>query len=97
MSGKKTSVVEKQLLVSPSCQCIIISQTEIHFERTTISDNSQTDLCEILIKAYQDCFQKWQRRWEWCISAEGEYFEDDKAHSVAGMSKKSIKNSSKTL
>jgi hypothetical protein len=45
----------------------------------------------ILIKAYQDCFQKWQQCWEQCINAGGEYFEGDKAHSVAGMSEKIIK------
>jgi hypothetical protein len=39
-------------------------------------------------KAYQDSFQKWQRRWERCISAGGKYFEGDKAHSVAGTSEK---------
>jgi hypothetical protein len=37
---------------------------------------------------YQDCFQKWQQRWKLCINAAGEYFEGNKAHSVAGMSKK---------
>jgi hypothetical protein len=39
-------------------------------------------------KGIQDYFQKWQRRWEWCINAGGEYFKGDKAHSVAGMSEK---------
>jgi hypothetical protein len=33
---------------------------------------------------YQHCFQKWEQ----CITAGGEYFEGDKAHSVAGMSEK---------
>jgi hypothetical protein len=45
----------------------------------------------ILKKTYQDCFQKRQRRWEWCINAGGEYFEGDKNRSVAGMSEKIIK------
>jgi hypothetical protein len=49
-------------------------------------ENSQTELREIPKKAYQDCFQKWQRPWERCINAGGKYFEGDKAHSVAGMS-----------
>jgi hypothetical protein len=42
-------------------------------------------------KAYQDAFQKWQLHWEWCISAGREYFEGNKAHSVADMSEKIIK------
>jgi hypothetical protein len=37
-------------------------------------------------KAYEDCFQKKQRRWEQCVNAGREYFESDKDHSVAGMS-----------
>jgi hypothetical protein len=55
-----------------------------------ITENWQTELSAIPKKAYQDCFQKWQRRWERCISAGGEYFEGDNAHSVAGMSKKIV-------
>jgi hypothetical protein len=51
-----------------------------------IMENSQTVLRAIPKKAYQDCFQKWQRHWKLCINAGGEYFEGDKAHSVAGMS-----------
>jgi hypothetical protein len=35
--------------------------------------------------------QKWQQRWEQYIYAGGEYFEGNKAHSVAGMSEKIIK------
>jgi hypothetical protein len=60
-------------------------------------ENSQTELRAILKKAYQDCFQKWQQHWEQCINAGEEYFEGDKAHSVAGMSEKIMKNSSETF
>jgi hypothetical protein len=56
-----------------------------------IVENSQKELRAILKKAYQDCSQKWQRRWEWCINAGEEYFEGKKAHSVPGMSDKIIK------
>jgi hypothetical protein len=73
----------------------LISQSEVHFERTTITDdsrdyteNSQLELCAILKKVYQDCFQKWQWHWKQCINAGGEHSEGDKAHSVAGMTKK---------
>jgi hypothetical protein len=61
-----------------------------------ITENSQMELHAIPKKAYQDCFQKWQWRWEQCINAVGQYFEGIKAHSVAGMSKKLI-NSSETF
>jgi hypothetical protein len=53
--------------------------------------NLQMGLPVIPRKAYQDCFQKWQRHWEQCINAQREYFEGNKAHSVAGMSEKFIK------
>jgi broad specificity phosphatase PhoE len=73
---------------------LLISQTEIHFEWTTISHDSR-DYGKFAVgatsdpeKAYQDCFQKWQRRWEQYINARGEYFEDDKARSIAGVFKK---------
>jgi hypothetical protein len=54
-----------------------------------ISDDSQdyrkftAELYTIPKRAYQDCFQKWQGRWERCINAGGEYFEGNKIHSVA--------------
>jgi hypothetical protein len=57
----------------------------------------QMELPAIPKKAYQDCFQRWRQRWERCVNAEEEYFEGDKAHTVAGMSKKYIKNSSETF
>jgi transposase len=52
-----------------------------------ITKNSQTELSAISKKAYQNIFQKWQRRWERRINSGGEYFEGE-AHSVAGMSEK---------
>jgi hypothetical protein len=62
-----------------------------------IMENLQTELLVIQKKAYQDCFQKWQQHWEHCIDAGRECFEGDKAHSVADMSEKITKNSSKTF
>jgi hypothetical protein len=50
-----------------------------------IMENPQLELRAIPKKAYQDCFQKWQQHWERCINARGEYFEGDKAHSLAGI------------
>jgi hypothetical protein len=26
---------------------------------------------------FQDAFKKWQKHWEWCIHAYGDYFEGD--------------------
>jgi hypothetical protein len=65
-----------------------------------ITENSQQmKLYIILKKAYQDCFHKWQQRWERCINAGEEYFESDMAQSVVGMSEKIIKkkNNSETF
>jgi hypothetical protein len=59
-----------------------------------ITENSQTELRAIPKKAYQNCFQKWQRCWELCINAGEEYFEGDKGHSVTGLSENIMKNSS---
>jgi hypothetical protein len=56
-----------------------------------ITENSQTELRAVPKKAYQDCFQKRQRRWERCNNAGREFFEGDKDHSVAGMSEKNYK------
>jgi len=28
-------------------------------------------------KNFQDAFQKWRRRWDWCLRAGGNYFESD--------------------
>jgi hypothetical protein len=39
-------------------------------------------------KVVPGLFPKWQRHWEQYINSRGEYFEGDKARSVAGMSKK---------
>jgi hypothetical protein len=57
----------------------------------------ETELRANSKKTYQDCFQKWQRRWERCINAGVEYFAGDKAHSFAGMYEKFIKNSFETF
>jgi hypothetical protein len=56
-----------------------------------ITENFHMELCVIPKKVYQDYFQKWQQRWELCINEGEEYYEGDKALSVAGMSKKNYK------
>jgi hypothetical protein len=61
------------------------------------AENLQIELYAIPRKSHQDCLQKWQQCWERCINAGGEYFDGDKAHSVAGMSEKIVKTGSKTF
>ena len=43
-----------------------------------IEENSIRDLHAIPQNTFQDAFQKWEKRWEWCVKSEGEYFEGDK-------------------
>jgi hypothetical protein len=38
------------------------------------------DLRAISQNTFQDGFQNWKKRWEWCINSGGEYFEGDKAY-----------------
>jgi hypothetical protein len=75
----------------------LISQIEIHFETTTISDDSR-DYAKFADRPMCDpdncilgLFPEVAAGWERCISAGGEYYEGDKAHSVAGMSE-TLKN-----
>jgi transposase len=44
-----------------------------------IKENSLQDLRAILQNTFQDVFQNWKKRWEWCINSRGEYFEGDKS------------------
>jgi hypothetical protein len=39
--------------------------------------NLETDLKAILISAYQEIFQKWERCWQWCTASHGHYFKGD--------------------
>jgi hypothetical protein len=36
---------------------------------------SQVVLNTLAENFFQDAFKKWQKCWEWCIHAEGDYFE----------------------
>jgi len=42
-----------------------------------IQEESQQVLDTIPKNEFQGCFQAWQKRWDRCIHAQGEYFEDD--------------------
>jgi len=42
-----------------------------------IQEESQRVLDTIPKGDFQGCFQAWQKRWEGCIRAKGEYFEGD--------------------
>jgi len=44
-----------------------------------IKVNSLQDLRAIPQNTFQDAFQHWKKRWEWCINSRGEYFEEDKS------------------
>lgn len=49
----------------------------------TIDDikiNTEKELKAISKTAYQECPEKWKRRWQRCIQAQGEYFEGDFIH-----------------
>jgi hypothetical protein len=56
-----------------------------------ITESSQMELRVIPIRAYQDCSQKWQRVGSGASAQEGSTLKVIKAHSVAGMSEKIIK------
>jgi len=38
---------------------------------------SQQVLNTLTLADFNDCFQKWQNRWNHCIQARGDYFEGD--------------------
>jgi hypothetical protein len=38
---------------------------------------SQAVLNNLIEHNFQDAFKKWHKHWEWCIRAEGAYFEGD--------------------
>ena len=42
-----------------------------------IQEESQRVLDTIPKRDFQGCFQAWQKRWDRCIRAKGEYFEGD--------------------
>ena len=31
----------------------------------------------ISVEDFRQCFQHWERCWDWCIQSQGEYFEGD--------------------
>jgi hypothetical protein len=49
-----------------------------HFDMIAVMEaESQAVLKNCTEQYFQDTFKKWQKRWERCISAEGDYFEGD--------------------
>jgi hypothetical protein len=42
-----------------------------------IEAESQVVLNTLTEQDFQDAFKKWQKRWERCIRAEGDYFKGD--------------------
>jgi transposase len=43
-----------------------------------IQKNSTKKLLAIPKEVFQKAFQGWQKRWEWCVASNGNYFEGDK-------------------
>jgi len=44
-----------------------------------IQENAIRELFTITESAFQEAFQRWKKRWEWCIASKGDYFEGDSA------------------
>jgi len=42
-----------------------------------IRSNTTAALKAIPQNQFQNCFERWTRRWHWCIASQGEYFEGD--------------------
>ena len=42
-----------------------------------IQAESQQVLNTLTLADFNECFQKWQNRWDRCIQAQGDYFEGD--------------------
>jgi hypothetical protein len=34
----------------------------------------------ITLQEFQNCFEKWKTRLDWCIASNGQYFEEDSGH-----------------
>ena len=39
----------------------------------------QRESQNILVTLQEQDFQEWQRHWDWCVAAQGDYFEGDAA------------------
>jgi hypothetical protein len=49
-----------------------------HFDIKEVTEaESQTVLNTSTERNFRDAFKKWQKCWEWCIRAKGDYFEGD--------------------
>ena len=44
-----------------------------------IQENAIRELCAVTESAFQEAFQQWKERWEWCIASREDYFEGDSA------------------
>jgi hypothetical protein len=42
-----------------------------------IQAETQTVLNTLTKKDFQNAFQKWQKRWDWCMRSQGDFFEGD--------------------
>jgi len=54
-----------------------------HFQAIEeIRENAIRELHAITGSAFQEAFQQWKKRWEWCITSRGDYFEGDSAYNA---------------
>ena len=44
-----------------------------------IQENTIRELRAIIESVFQEAFQQWKKRWEWCIASRGDNFEGDSA------------------
>jgi hypothetical protein len=54
-------------------------KSSVFFEHADIQENAIRKLRAITESAFQEAFQQWEKRWEWCIASSGDYFEGDSA------------------
>jgi transposase len=47
-----------------------------------IQENAIRELRAITESAFQETFQQWKKRWEWCIASRGDNFEGDSAYNA---------------
>jgi hypothetical protein len=58
-----------------------IKLKSLHFDTVEVTEADSQVVLNILTEHdFQDAFKKWQKRWERCICAEGDYFEGDGGH-----------------
>jgi hypothetical protein len=55
-----------------------------------IQENAIWELHAITESAFQEAFQQWKKRWEWCIASTGDYFAGDNTYNAVKWAIKSL-------